>query len=76
MKTSSDELLRADDVPGIVAGRNAFFVHAIPSEEFIARPCAARIRILRDDIVLAENTLWSQPGGAVAGEVVVEVEGE
>lgn len=66
--------LRADDLSGIVSGRNAFFVRAAPAQDFISRPCAARLRIFRDDAVIGENTLWSPPGGLVEGEVVVEVE--
>lgn len=70
---TAGQTLQADDVSGIVAGRNAFFVWAVPSPDFIARPCAARLRILRDDAVVAESTVWSQPGDMVAGELVVEV---
>ena len=66
--------LRAEDVAGIVQGSNAFFFRAVPAPDFISRPCAARLRIFRDDNVIGENTLWSPPGGVVVGEVVVEVE--
>lgn len=70
---AADEPLRVDDVAGVVAGRNAVFLQVVPAADFIARPCAARLRILRDENVVAENTLWSQPGGMIAGEVVLEV---
>jgi hypothetical protein len=66
--------LRAEDVAGIVQGSNAFFFRAVPAQEFISRPCAARLRIFRDETVIGESTLWSPPGGLVEGEVVVEVE--
>jgi hypothetical protein len=66
--------LRADDVAGIVQGNNAFFFRAVPAQDFMSRPCAARLRIFRDDDVIGENTLWSPPGGVVEGEVLVGVE--
>jgi hypothetical protein len=71
---AAGQRLRVDEVTGIIAGSNAFFVSAIPSADFIGRPCAARLRILRDEAVIGENTLWSQPGDLVAGEVMVDVE--
>ena len=71
---TSGEPLRADDVAGIVEGRNAFFFRAMPAQEFISRPCAARIRVLRDEEIIGESTLWSTAGGLVEGELTVEVE--
>lgn len=72
-RATAGEVLRSDDVPGIVTGRNAFLIHAMPAEEHAARRSAVQVRILRDDEVIAENTLWSAPGQPVDGEVVVEV---
>jgi len=74
-RAPASEPLQADNVSGIVAGKNAFFVRAVPTQEHIVRPCAVQIRILRDGHLIAENTLWSQPGNIVAGEIVVEVPG-
>lgn len=68
------ESLKAEDVSGIAVGKNAFFIRAIPAEADLSRHCAVKVQILRDDILLAENTLWSQPGEVVAGEIVVEVQ--
>jgi hypothetical protein len=87
VRMAGRDLIRADEpltagqplraeVPGIVQGSNAFFVRAVPAQDFISRPCAARLRIFRDDDVIGENTLWSPPGGLVEGEVAVEVERE
>lgn len=72
-RASAIEPLRADDVSGITVGRNAFFIRAIPAEPDLMRPCAVQVKILRDDTLIAENTLWSQPGEVVAGEITVEV---
>jgi hypothetical protein len=72
-RVESTEPLRAEDVPGIVAGRNAFYVRAVPAEPFISQPCAVRLKIERDGQTIAENTLWSSSGGIVAGELVIDV---
>lgn len=71
---SAGTSLRADDVAGIVQGRNAFFFRAAPGQDFISKPCAARLQVLRDGAVIGESTLWSPPGGLVEGELTVEVE--
>lgn len=71
---TSGEPLRAENVAGIVQGKNAFFLRAVPAQDFMSRPCAARLRVLRDDAILGESTLWSAAGNVVEGELVVEVE--
>lgn len=71
---AAGEPLRASEVADIAQGCNAFFLRAAPSQDFISRPCAARLRILRDEAVIGESSLWSSPGGLVEGEVLVEVE--
>lgn len=70
---SATETIAVTNPPGIVAGRNAFYVRAIPDKEAIARPCAVQLRILRDDQLLRETTLWSQPGDVVSGEVHIDL---
>jgi hypothetical protein len=61
-----------DDVSGLVEGKNEFFVQATPSEvAHVAR--AVRVRVLRDGIPLADETLWAEPSEIVRGAVVVEV---
>lgn len=71
---TSGDPLRVEDVTGIVQGRNAFFVRAVPSPDFLSRPSAARLQVLRDGVVIGESTLWSPAGGLVEGELTVEVE--
>ena len=71
---TAGEPLKAENVSRVVQGRNAFFLRAVPAPDFMSRPCAARLRILRDDAVIGESTLWSPPGGLVEGELTVEVE--
>lgn len=71
---TAGETLRASDVQQVVAGRNAFFVRALPAESEREHPCVARVKILRDGEVVAENSIWSAPGEVLAGELLVEVE--
>lgn len=61
-------------VEGIVAGPNEIFVQASPQDRhaFVSR--ALRIRVLRDDRVLGDRTLWSAPGEPVEGVIVVDVD--
>jgi hypothetical protein len=84
VRMSGRDLFRADEVDttepvtinnvaGVVAGQNSFFVRAVPDAKSIRHACAVRIRILRDGATLAENTIWSTPGDIVAGEVALEV---
>lgn len=72
-RVSATEKIAVANPPGIVAGRNAFYVRAVPDKEAIARPCAVQLRILRDDQLLREMTLWSQPGDVVSGEVQIDL---
>ncbi len=71
---AAGETLQANDVQGIVAGRNAFFVRAVPAESSSQVPNAVRVKILRDGELIAENSLWSESGSIVAGEVIIQVE--
>lgn len=57
----------------VVAGRNEFFVRAQPSaQDDVAR--AARIRIRRGDRTLAEETLWTESGGTLAGAIEISLD--
>lgn len=61
-----------DDVSGLVVGGNEFFVRATPAT-LNDISLAIRIRILRDGSPLADQTLWSEPGEAPQGTVVIDV---
>ena len=64
-----------DDVPGIVEGRNEFYVQVTGSEQARSGARAVRVRVLRDGRPMdrAEQTLWSAPGERVEGVVVLDV---
>lgn len=60
-------------VQGVVEGPNEFFVSATPLDENTGLAHALRVRILRDGVPIAEQTLWSAPGQPVRGPVAVSV---
>jgi hypothetical protein len=72
-RVSANAPLKITEVPGIVAGKNAFYVRATPADDAIRQACAARLTVLRDGQTLAEQTLWSSPGDIVSGEVLLDI---
>ena len=67
------ETIRIDDVPNVTVGINEFYVRASPQHlDESAR--AIRVRVLRDNHPLTEDSIWSQPGTLVEGTVVVSIE--
>ena len=62
-----------EDVAGVVEGVNSFFIKIAPAEADSTRQRAVRVRVLRDGVSIAEETLWSEPGAAVEGIVQVGV---
>lgn len=59
--------LLVKQIPGVVEGRNEFYLEVTPAESDEPREHAVRLRILRDNEVIAEQTLWSPPGEPVRG---------
>lgn len=69
---SAGEKLTVDGIEDIVQGANEFYVQATPqASNAVSR--AIRIRVLRDNVAIAEQTLWSAPGEPVQGAVIVDV---
>jgi hypothetical protein len=62
-----------DGVRGLVAGGNEFFIAAYPQDAESPVPLAVRLRILRDERVVAEQTLWAERGEPVRGTVRLEL---
>lgn len=73
---AAGDVIVVDDVQGVVAGSNEFHVSVAPSDEQRGAANAVRVRVLRDGVPVpgAETTIWSEPGQAVQGNVVVEVD--
>lgn len=65
--------LEVKKIPHVVEGRNEFYLEVTPAESDEPRDHAVRLRILRDDVVVAEQTLWSPPGEPVQGLVTLTV---
>lgn len=69
-------IVRQEDVQSVTAGANEFFLRATPQDSNSLAARAVRLRVYRDGNPIAQQTLWSEPGGAVEGTVVVEVPSE
>jgi hypothetical protein len=61
-----------EDLPGIVEGRNEFFVSVFVPDDGLAQMRAVRLRLLLDGQFVSEQTLWSPPGEPVQGTLVLE----
>ena len=59
--------------PGVVEGRNEFFVEAVGFDDNPDLVRALQLRVLRDRRPIAEKWLSSAPGEPVVGAVMVEV---
>lgn len=69
-KLEAGKTIEVKDISGVVAGNNAIFVRAVPSEKFISQACAARVIVLHNGHSIEDRTIWSSPGDVVAGEVI------
>ncbi len=65
--------VRREDLPQIAAGANEFFVRATPQDPDPRTARAVRLRLLRDEQPIAEQSLWSLSGEVVEGAVVLRV---
>ena len=70
---ATNQPLILENITGVTVGKNAFFVRAIPVPNSIDHANCLRIRIFRNDLLLAENSLWSVAGESIGGEIVVTV---
>lgn len=67
------EPILVEQIEGIVAGRNEFFVQVSPQDLDANVARAVRIRISRDQMPIADQTLWSPAGEPVEGVIVIDV---
>lgn len=65
--------LKVEAVASVDAGRNEFFVEAVPKDRSSLRSRGVRIQIFRDGVLIGDQTLWSDPGAPVAGTIVIDV---
>lgn len=67
--------LKVDDLPGVLAGRNEFYLEANPPLERANMSYAVRVQVLRDNATIADTSLWSEPGSRIADTFSVTVTG-
>lgn len=67
------EVVRVDAIEGIAVGMNELLLKVPVPLDKLSRSHAVRIRILRDGVQVADETLWSEPGQPVSGKVTLEV---
>jgi hypothetical protein len=58
---------------GLVVGRNELYLRVVPGSDSIGRPQAARLRVFRDETVIAETTFWSESGKPIEGRLAFEL---
>jgi hypothetical protein len=66
--------IRIEPVPGLVAGGNEFYLEANPPVGLDRLSCAVRVQLLQGPAVIADTTLWSDPGARIASTFQVAVE--
>ena len=58
--------VRVDPLPGLVFGDNELFVAASPPADQADRRHALRLTVFENNRPIAEKTIWSEPGAAIA----------
>jgi hypothetical protein len=66
-------VIHVESVAGIQVGKNQFHLSVAVPENQLTVSHAVRIRILRDGVQVADQTLWSELGQPVSGEVTLDV---
>ncbi len=66
--TAADE-----DVGASPEGADGFGAGPVLAANGAAVARAVRVRVLRDDVVIAEETVWSDPGEPVTGRIILDV---
>lgn len=67
------ESLQIDDVPGLVEGVNEFYFECTPKDDGRQIARAVRLRVKRDDVVVADQTLWADAGQTPRGVISMDV---
>jgi hypothetical protein len=68
--------IRVEPVPGLVEGNNEFYVEANPPAGEASTAHAARMRIYRDGLPVADRVLWADAGARIAEAFQLTVEPE
>ena len=71
-----------DFLTGLIVGENELFIQvgvgdvefaSADGQETTLQPAAVRVQLFRDQLLLAEETLWASPGEPIQGKVVIDV---
>ena len=85
LRQQGKELLRRDDlvpagepivipqIQGIIEGPNEFYFECVPRNEGEPVARAVRVRLLRDGVEVADETLWAPPGQVPRGRITLNV---
>jgi hypothetical protein len=68
-----DSPILLNAVQGLVVGENEFYVQASPSGGDALAPRSIRIRVLQGGNVVADDSMWAEPGDLVQGTVKLKV---
>jgi hypothetical protein len=68
------EPLVVPNIPGVLVGDNEFYFESVPKNEGAPVARAVRVRLFRDGTLVAEQTLWSEPGQVPRGPILLHVE--
>jgi hypothetical protein len=68
--------IKVEPVPGLLEGNNEFYVEANPPVGEAATAHAARLRIYRDGLSVADRVLWADAGARIAEAFQLTVEPE
>ncbi len=69
---SNGDIITLGPVPDVEVGQNEFYLMAVPQPEKDVVH-AVRVRILRDEELIAEQWLAAEPGQPVSGTLMVDV---
>lgn len=67
------EPLIVEDVPQVVAGINEFYFECVPKSDGQHLARAVRLRVLRDGVPVADETLWAAAGQVPRGVIRLDV---
>ena len=75
-RVARGEVISITDLTQLPAGPNRFLVRAIPQESDSTMSHGLRLRVIHNDQTVADQTVWSDAGPIVEGEVVVQLASE
>ena len=72
-KIPSGTVIVIDDITGIKSGLNELYLSASPIDEEYDLVRGVRVRLMRDEVVVAEDAFWSEPGHLVEGPMRFDI---